>query len=175
MNWILPISVKTWITHPRSPKHESVSDFGINWDHAIKCAVFLLCVFFQWFAFLAYPLGFACFSSFSTVSLDSAVTDSRLSKSSVACWWAGFPSFARLNQDSLQVWKRRGWSCHYFWPFLSSPLWDSFHSQTLFCYVLSLWYFISFVFSVRNITVTLPYQFVSLLFLLILLCVPFNK
>ena len=110
MNWILPIAVETWIIHPRSPKHESFSDFRINQDHTIKCAVFLLYMFFQWFAFLAYPLGFACFSSFSTVSLDSAVTDSRLSKSSVACWWAGFPSFARLNQDSLQVWNRRGWS-----------------------------------------------------------------
>lgn len=165
MNWILPISVKTWIIYPRSPKHESVSDFGINWDHTIKRAVFLLCMFFQWFAFSAYPLGFACFSSFSTVSLDSAVTDSRLSKSSVACWWAGFPSFARLNQDSLQVWKRRGWSCHYFWPFLSSPIWDPFHNQNslLLCPQFRILSFLHIFCREHNCYIAIPICFLVVL------------
>lgn len=163
MNWILLGSVKTWIIHPRSPKRESFSDFGINQDHTIKCTIFFLCMFFQWFAFLAHPLGFACFSSFSTASVDSAVTDSRPSKSSIACWWAGLPSFARLNQDSLQVWKRRGWSEPLLLTFLLFHL-GLFHNHTLFCYILSWGYFLSFVFfSARNITVSLPWQFVFLL------------
>lgn len=165
MSWILLGSVKTWIIHPRSLKRESFSDFGINQDHTIKCTIFFLCMFFQWFAFLAHPLGFACFSSFSTVSVDSAVTDSRPSKSSIACWWAGLPSFARLNQDSLQVWKRRGWSepllltCPFFsfiWGFSTTAL----SSATSSVEDTS---FPSFFFSARNITVSLPWQFVFLL------------
>lgn len=85
MSWTPLVSAKTWVRHLRRPVYESFSYLGINQDYTIQCAIFLLCMFSQGFAFLAYPLGFACFSSFFPVSLDSAASDSRLDKSSTAC------------------------------------------------------------------------------------------
>lgn len=134
----------------------------------IPSTVFSLCMFSQQVGFLAYPVDFACFSSFSTVSVESAFCGSRLGKSSIACWWAGLPSFARLNLDSLWVWKRRGWSMPLFLTFLPFLLSGTFfHSQTLICYFLNLGYFLSFIFSARNITDYLVFLLVFIDFTLI--------
>lgn len=135
------------------------------------CNLFAVCVF-RGFACLPYPLCFACFPSFFAVSLDRAASDSRLGESSIACWWAGLPSFARLNQDGLPVWKRRARCGPLLLTFPSfSLIWDIFPSQTLFSYILNAGYFLSFIFhlSARNITVLLSCQFVFLPFFFFLI------
>lgn len=47
-------------TSQGAPNTKVLADFGINWDHAIKCAVFVVCVF-QWLAFFGLPTGFCLF------------------------------------------------------------------------------------------------------------------